>query len=314
MTTAPPPIVRRQVDIGFASVPAPPWFPAGGSLETLFNGASLSFPPTERFFIAAVRDYQDRIADPVLREQVRDFIFQEAMHNKVHLACNAMLARFYPNCRRAEQVSIVTFRWLGKLPRWFRLTLSSALEHFTSMVADTLLRYPDDFRSVVPKDYADMWLWHAAEETEHKSVCFDVHTAVYGKGLRAYASRVTGMLFATPLFLFVMILLSAIMLGRARAAPPVDDQPLTQSAPPAHETADVTAGSAAATGEGTDADRFVGRNMLGIIRQGVPWKLYFSYYRPSFHPWSHDNSGLIARWGLRYPGFGLDEGRATSEA
>lgn len=300
MKSAPTTIVRRQVSIDFESVPAGPWFPAGGPLEVMFNAASLAFPPTERFFVAAVRDHLDRLTDPVLREQARGFIYQEAMHNKVHIACNDMLARHYPNCRRAEQVSIVTFRWLGRLPRWFRLSLSGALEHFTALVADTLLHHPEDFRGIVPGPVADMWLWHAAEETEHKSVCLDVYRAVLGSGPLAYVNRVAGMLLATPLFLFVMLLVPAILLNRGRpravdasrappvAAPPVAAEPIAAPAPPSG---------------GSDASRFVGRSMLGLLGE-IPWRLYFSYYKPSFHPWDHDNSGFVAEWKERYPDFG----------
>jgi len=306
--TAPTTIIRRRVEIDFAPVPAGPWFPAGGPLEILFNAASLSFPPTERFFIGAVRDYLDQISDPALREQVTGFIHQEAMHNRVHIDCNAMLARHYPNCRRAERISIVTFRLLGRLPRWFRLSLSSALGHFTSMVADTLLRYPDGFREVVPPAIADMWLWHAAEETEHKSVCFDVHRTVLGAGPLSYLNRVVGMLLATPLFLFVMLLAGAVVLSRGRPAAETP-APATEPASPAALSADPEPPaerleSKAAAGEG-DASRFLGRNMLTLLWEGVPWRVYFSYYRPSFHPWDHDNSNLIAGWKQRYPDFGL---------
>ena len=258
----------------------------------MFNAASLAFPPTERFFIGAVRDYLDRVSDPALREQVTGFIHQEAMHNKVHLECNAMLARHYPNCRRAEQISIVTFRALGRLPRWFRLSLSSALEHFTSMVADTLLRYPDDFRQIVPAEIADMWLWHAAEETEHKSVCFDVHRAVLGSGPLSYLNRIVGMLLATPLFLFVMLLLGAIVLSWGR--PRGGSVPATQVEP----------ADAVDEPQSAGASRFLGRSMLALLWEGVPWRVYFSYYRPSFHPWDHDNSDLIGEWKQRYPDFG----------
>jgi predicted metal-dependent hydrolase len=45
--------------------------------------------------------------------------------------------------------------------------------------------------------------------------------------------------------------------------------------------------------------------MLGLLYELVPWRLYFSYYRPSFHPWDHDNSRFVAEWKQRYPGFGL---------
>jgi predicted metal-dependent hydrolase len=32
----------------------------------------------------------------------------------------------------------------------------------------------------------------------------------------------------------------------------------------------------------------------GIFSKG--WQTYFSWYRPGFHPWDHDNRALIARW------------------
>jgi predicted metal-dependent hydrolase len=98
--TAPTTIIRRRVDIDFAPVPAGPWFPAGGPLEILFNAASLSFPPTERFFIGAVRDYLDQMSDPALREQVTGFIHQEAMHNRVHIDGGR---RNRPTCARSPR-------------------------------------------------------------------------------------------------------------------------------------------------------------------------------------------------------------------
>jgi predicted metal-dependent hydrolase len=306
--SASPTIVRRQVKIDFDPVPAGPWFTAGGPLETMFNAASVSFPPTEKFFIAAVRDYQDRISDPILSEQVRGFIFQEAMHNKVHIDCNAMLARHNPSCRRAEAVTRRTFQVLSRLPRWFRLSLSSALEHFTSMAADTLLHYPDEFSQIVPTEVAQMWLWHAAEETEHKAVCFDVHRAVVGSGPLSYLNRIAGMLLATPLFLFVLLLMTATVMSWGRRRPSSKGV-----APAAVEEAVEAAGPGVSDANrqdpkstsASDASRFLGRSMLGLLRELVPWRLYFSYYRPSFHPWDHDNSHFISEWQKRYPSFGL---------
>lgn len=263
----------------------------------MFNAASLSFPPTERFFIAAVRAYEDKVTDPILREQMRAFVHQEALHNKVHLACNEMLARDNPSCRRAERVTQVTFSVLGRLPRAFRLSLSSALEHFTSMAADTLLHYADDFCLIVPPEVAQMWLWHAAEETEHKAVCLDVYKAALGSGPLAYLNRIVGMLFATPLFLFVLIAITAAILGSGR-------RKISSRSAVVPELKPVAAPSIE-TPEQSDAGRFIGRSMLGLLYELVPWKLYFSYYRPSFHPWDHDNSRFIEEWKQRYPGFGI---------
>jgi predicted metal-dependent hydrolase len=45
---------------------------------------SASLPDGERFFIDSVRHYQKDIEDPVLLEQIRSFIGQEAHHSRVH--------------------------------------------------------------------------------------------------------------------------------------------------------------------------------------------------------------------------------------
>jgi predicted metal-dependent hydrolase len=295
---AKPSITRRRVAIDFDPVPPSPWFPAGGPLEVMFNAASLSFPPTERFFIQSVRDYQDRITDPQLMEQVRGFIHQEAMHNKVHLDCNAMLARDYERCHSAERVSLRVFKVLGILPRALRLSLSSAMEHFTAMAADTLLQYPHAFRQVVPRQVADMWLWHAVEETEHKAVCFDVHDAVIGRGPFAYLNRIVGMLLATPIFLFFLMLMTSIVLRSPKSTgTPVPQEPIVVS-----------------EADAKDAARFIGKNMFGLLRELIPWRLYFDYYRPSFHPWNHDNAHYIDEWKALYPGFGTAHSGAANSA
>src|SRR5499427_2063311 len=115
--TAPVEIVRRRVAIDFDPVPAGPWYPpANHALETVLNAMSLTFPAGERYFIDSVRAYSDRISDPELRKEVRDFIYQEAMHNKVHVDCNAMLARHNPRAALIEKGATVVFRVLRYRP------------------------------------------------------------------------------------------------------------------------------------------------------------------------------------------------------
>jgi predicted metal-dependent hydrolase len=282
--TAPVEIVRRRVGIDFDPVPPGPWYPrADQALETVLNAMSLTFPAGERYFIDSVRAYSDRISDPELRKQVRDFIYQEAMHNKVHVDCNAMLARHNPRSALIEKGAHVVFRVLRYLPRAFRLSISSAVEHFSSMAADTLFHHAKAFQQNVPPEVSQMWLWHAAEETEHKAVCIDVLRHVSGRF--GYFNRIAGMLLATPLFL-IGVLFASIVLRRPRStAAPVK----------AHQ---------AATPKPSDGP-FGGGNMAGVMHAVIPWKLYFAYYRPSFHPWDYDNCAYVAAWKQRNPSFGL---------
>lgn len=50
--------------------------------------------------------------------------------------------------------------------------------------------------------------------------------------------------------------------------------------------------------------RPVRKNLLQVIAELVPFRLYFSYYKRRFHPWDHDNSPLVEAWKRRYPDFG----------
>ena len=54
--------------------------------------------------------------------------------------------------------------------------------------------------------------------------------------------------------------------------------------------------------------------MLGLLWEGVPWRVYFSNYRPTFHPWDHDNRPQIAEWKERYKGFGERSGPGSDIA
>ncbi len=107
------------------------------------------------------------------------------------------------------------------------------------------------------------------------------------------------MLFATPLFLFVLLAITAAVLGNGRRGKPAEQTAAAEISPVESSPAESPAVDPA---EKSDAERFVGRGVLGLLYELVPWRLYFSYYRPSFHPWDHDNSG-----------FGLDAASAGLE-
>jgi predicted metal-dependent hydrolase len=225
-----------------------------------------------------VQAYQDRVSDPVLQEQVRRFIYQEAMHTSVHQRCNKALIATYPKGPKIERMGGMLLNFFRRItPKPFHLAISCAIEHYTAMLADSLFTHDlDNFIKRAHPDFAQLWTWHAIEETEHKAVCFDVYRTVIGRGLIAYLTRVIAMLLVT-LFGAVAVTIGVVMIGR--------------DMPPQHQDK---------VGEAPKEKR----NTAELFWSLIPWKLWFDYFRPTFHPWDHDNRHLVDLWKQRFPNFG----------
>lgn len=173
-------VVRRLlVDM---QAPMPRHWCAGDAFRTaLFNALSMSFPVGEQFFIDSVRaglealpaDQQARF-----RGEVQGFVGQEATHRRLHGLYNEQLeAHGLVNAwgpRSMERQKLLQ----GQDVR-HRLAITAAFEHFTAILADWLLRHPDVLGSQDPR-LATLWLWHSAEESEHKSTAFDLYQALGG--------------------------------------------------------------------------------------------------------------------------------------
>ena len=190
-------IVPRNVELDFESVPVFAKLIDGGLLEPMTDLFSCAFPPLERFFIESVQHFNENIRTPLLREQVRLFFHQEAMHAKVHQDWNETLWQTLP-VRRRVQGNAADFLDLARrrTTRRFQLALTCAIEHFTAMFADSALREQEAVCRRCHPAIAQMWLWHAAEETEHKAVCFDVYREVVGTGLWPYLVRISAIVHA----------------------------------------------------------------------------------------------------------------------
>ncbi|HUX82338.1 MAG TPA: metal-dependent hydrolase [Halothiobacillus sp.] len=267
-------IVRRKVDLRFGKMDSDTRPGGMQGSEFFYYSISFFFPAGEKFFIDSVQNYQKRITDPVLLAQVKDFVYQEAMHTTMHQRFNeAVLARF-PEMQMVGKVGDFLLGLTRRfMPKLWQLAVTCALEHFTALFANELLRRQESFEANAEPNFAYLWLWHSVEELEHKAVCFDLYEQVAGKGVFAYLVRVLAMLETTLLFLL------AIKIGMWTLKRKVD------SATPAADTARPDGG----------------RKPPKSVFKLVPFRLYFDYYRPSFHPWNHDNRHLLEEWYRRHP-------------
>lgn len=266
-------IPRRRLDFSFDPDAIPEGFYADDPMLSLVPAAlSLVFPEGERFFVESVVHYKDRLSDPVLRQRVADFAAQEGMHSKAHLALNAMLRaqglEVFEDLER--QVKFLLRRGALTHSRGGRLAITCALEHFTAVMAEQLLTN-EELREAFHPAVRGLWLWHALEETEHKSVAFDVYEQVDGSWARRAAVMAT-----TTLFFVGFIALAHSRLRVAR-------------------------------GRGRDLRAFArtfGHFWLspGHFRKLLPG--YLRYYAPGFHPDQNDARELVRHWRERL--FGVD--------
>jgi predicted metal-dependent hydrolase len=297
-------IIRRRIDIDFSLEDKHRWtiesayFEDMLNFEDILNVVSYFFPIGEKYFITSVQNYEDQITDPVLKQNVKDFIYQEAMHTKQHVRSNVVLDSIHsygPTIEKISDFFLVKTRWLT--PKATQLAITCALEHFTALLADYLLRTLEDFNSQSNESFGPLWAWHAVEETEHKSVCFDVYQNIFGNGVISYLHRVFVMMIVSPCFLTaVFVGLFMIRKGQRQARK-------TQAA-----------GKQLSSEEQVQPKvKKPYRQVWGLIRRSMNPELYFAYYRPSFHPWNHDNSHLIDDWKEAYPEFGTSPSSVNGE-
>jgi len=173
-------VVRRLlVDM---QAPVPRRWCGGDAFRTaLFNALSMSFPVGEQFFIDSVRNGFKALPpeqQEPFRAEVQGFIGQEATHRRLHALYNAhsekrgLVNHWAPRAqKRLKQMEGLDARhWLG---------ITAANEHFTAIFADFML-HNADLLGDRDERLKTLWLWHSAEESEHKSTAFDLYKALGG--------------------------------------------------------------------------------------------------------------------------------------
>lgn len=173
-----PTIEVRDFRFPLAGVPRD-WHARGPAVSAYFDQLSVFFPVGERFFVRSVKHFAPK-AEGKLKEEVAAFCAQEGHHGREHVAYNERLAGFgLPITALERNVKFL----LGISQRFFsprrQLAITCALEHFTSVLGDFVLATPAVFDGS-DRTMAALWRWHSAEESEHRSVAFDLYQSVGG--------------------------------------------------------------------------------------------------------------------------------------
>lgn len=192
---------------------SPEWVPGDPFTSHFINVLHLLLPEGELWFCRVYNKALPLVTDPALREDVRGFIRQEAIHSRSH---SAVLEHFY----EAHGVDTAPYtnkvRWLftqllgdhplGIATSWqwlinawliFRLGVIAAIEHYTCIIGKWILESKGLEEAGADPVMMDLLRWHGAEEVEHRSVAHDLFVSVGG----GYIQRQLLMLLVGPVLL-----------------------------------------------------------------------------------------------------------------
>ncbi len=236
------------------------WFAGNPILTHVENAFSILIPPGECFFIRSVRNYEDRVTDPEMKDLIRAFIQQEGFHTRAHIEFNKSFERFGVHVEReiayADRVLAAMQKYL---PKKVQLGVTAFLEHLTATGAHMVFMerllvewmHPETLR---------FWRWHAVEELEHKAVAFDLFKSVGGGYfLRIFSAVAAILLLALP---FDRIARRMIKEDPTEVTPEMRQQM-----------------------------RDINKKVMG-----PQLRMIAAYFKPSFHPWNADDQKYLAEW------------------
>jgi uncharacterized protein len=193
-------IKPRRVKFDWAATPLH-WVPGDAFTTHVINVLHLLLPAGEKWFCDVYRQALPLVRNVQLREEVKGFIGQEAVHARAHsLVLDHLAAQGLKTTGYTARIDWMFERLLGDHglalaggagPRWLRrywlvsrLAMVAAIEHFTC-----LLGYWGISGSAALDEAGadpvmlDLLRWHGAEEVEHRSVALDVYQELGGNYL-----------------------------------------------------------------------------------------------------------------------------------
>ena len=192
-------LVVRKLLVDLNTPFAARWNGGDAFRSAFFSALSMSFPVGEQFFMDSVRAGLKTLPEDKRAQfaaEVQGFVGQEATHRRVHALFNGHLERMgFANT--IEKRSSARIKKQADMDPRIHVAATAATEHFTALFADWMLRHPEALEGAEER-LQTMWLWHSAEESEHRSTAFDIYQAMgggYGWRLRVF--RFVSVVFIT---------------------------------------------------------------------------------------------------------------------
>ncbi len=182
------------------------------------NSVSMMMPHVEPFVVRSVRAVIGEL-EPDLAREARAYAGQEATHHAQHRQFNDHVIVRYPVMKRVDAALARTYGLLERRSgERFRLAFAAGAETIAYAIARWVAAHRREVLDGARGPAADLFVWHLAEEVEHKAVAFDVFAARGGNRRLLLAGMIAALI---PLALFTVIGTVAMMVSSRRILNPL---------------------------------------------------------------------------------------------
>ena len=208
VNTTDSPLRKRDITLAFGRFRRC-WFGGDWGTTAVLNAYTLLIPEGESFIIRTCKAFLPQ-QSPALADELRTLFHQEASHSREHQkALGFLRTQGYAFDRFVKLSSFVAYRLAEPAaPRTFALSTAAAIEHINASIAEHFLG--DGIMAPAEPEMRRLFLWHFAEELEHKEVVYKLLQAVAPR----YALRLLGLVMAWVAFVGQLFLGSLLFLGR----------------------------------------------------------------------------------------------------
>lgn len=205
-------IKPRKVKFEWEETPLD-WIPTQPFASYFINEINNILPAGEFWFCRLYNKVLPQITDEKLKEDVRAFIRQEAMHAQAHNSANneylkirniniernlKIMDFLFGNLLADQPLGITVPKFLDHQWDLFRLGIIATVEHMTCVLGKYVLYNTEWERLGADANMLDLVKWHGAEEIEHRTVAFDLYRHLGGGYISRYYQSVIAM---TAIFL-----------------------------------------------------------------------------------------------------------------
>lgn len=198
------------------------WIPNDPFSSHTYNAINILLPAGEFWFCRVFNKALPLIEDESLKQDVKAFIKQEAIHARAHIVGQEFMeANNYKLENGLNTAEAIFGQLLSDQPfglsifnnktiksYWLitRVGIIASIEHFTGVIGQWTLDNSHNWdKNNADPEMSDLFRWHLAEEVEHRNVAFDLFHHLFQNKLGFYISRQILMAAVFPIFMYLMV-------------------------------------------------------------------------------------------------------------